>query len=87
MEYMEDYDFELHYHLGKANVVIDALNRKSLSALASISIHEWKMLQDIGEYDVHFGEMEEFAMLFTLAMEPSIIVESSRHNNKMWRPK
>ncbi|GFZ06584.1 hypothetical protein Acr_18g0007540 [Actinidia rufa] len=40
MEYMEDYDFELHYHPGKANVVADALSKKSLSTLASISIHE-----------------------------------------------
>ena len=40
MEYMEDYDFELHYHPGKTNVVVDALSRKSLSVLASISIRE-----------------------------------------------
>ena len=29
MEFLEDYDFTLHYHLGKANVVADALNWKS----------------------------------------------------------
>ena len=29
MEYLEDYEFTLHYHLGKANVVANALNRKS----------------------------------------------------------
>ena len=29
MEYLEDYDFTLHYHPDKANVVTDALNRKS----------------------------------------------------------
>ena len=26
MEFLEDYDFTLHYHLGKANVVVDALS-------------------------------------------------------------
>ena len=28
MEFLEDYDFTLHYHPGKANVVVDALSRK-----------------------------------------------------------
>ena len=36
MEFLEDYDFTLHYHPGKANVVADALSRKSREALASI---------------------------------------------------
>ena len=35
MEYLEDYDFTLHYHPGKANVVADALDRKSREVLAS----------------------------------------------------
>ena len=29
MEYLEDYEFTLHYHPSKANVVVDALSRKS----------------------------------------------------------
>ena len=29
MEYLEDYNFTLHYHPGKENVVVDALCRKS----------------------------------------------------------
>ena len=29
MEYLEDYDFTLHYHPSKANVVANALSRKS----------------------------------------------------------
>ena len=40
MEFLEDYDFILHYHLGKANVVVDALSRKSRGALASIASWE-----------------------------------------------
>ena len=40
MEFLEDYDFELYYHLGKANVVANALSRKSVSSLASVAIRE-----------------------------------------------
>ena len=36
MEYLEDYDFTLHYHPGKVNVVVDALNRKSRGVLANV---------------------------------------------------
>jgi len=31
MEYLKDYDFELLYHSGKANVVVDTLSRKKNS--------------------------------------------------------
>ena len=40
MEYLEDYDFTLHYHLGKANVMVDALSRKSQRVLASAASQE-----------------------------------------------
>jgi hypothetical protein len=29
LELIKDYEFDIHYHLGKANVVVDALSRKS----------------------------------------------------------
>ena len=48
MEYIEDYDFTLHYHPGKANVVADALSRKSQEVLAIIASREWKMLETMG---------------------------------------
>ena len=41
MEFFEDYNFTLHYHPGKANVVANALNRKSREVLASIASREW----------------------------------------------
>ncbi|MDV3201049.1 MAG: hypothetical protein Q8877_02450, partial [Sweet potato little leaf phytoplasma] len=36
MEFLKDYDFELHYHPGKANVVADALSRKVFHVSAMI---------------------------------------------------
>ena len=50
MEYLEDYDFTLQYHLGKANVVADALSRKSRGVLASVASREWQMLKVVGQF-------------------------------------
>ena len=50
MEFLEDYDFTLHYHPGKANVVADALSRKSRGVLASIASREWRMLETVGQF-------------------------------------
>ena len=48
MEYLEDYDFTLHYHPSKENIVADALSRKSWGVLASVASQEWKMLEAMG---------------------------------------
>ena len=37
VECLEEYDFTLHYHPGKANVVVDALSWKSRGVLASVA--------------------------------------------------
>ena len=39
MEFLKDYDFKLSYHPGKANVVADALSRKSLGI-------SWMMIKE-----------------------------------------
>ena len=51
MDYLEDYDFTLHYHPGKANVMADALSRKSQGILASVASREWQMLETVGSSD------------------------------------
>ena len=50
MEYLEYYDFTLYYHPGKANVVVDALSRKSWGVLVSVVSREWQMLETMGQF-------------------------------------
>ena len=50
MEYLEDYDFTLHYHPSKENVVAKALIQKSRGVLASIASREWQMLETMGRF-------------------------------------
>ena len=44
MEFLKDYDFEVKYHLGKANIVADALSRKFLH-VASLTVREWDLIE------------------------------------------
>ena len=50
MDYLEDYEFTLHYHPGKENVVADALSRKSRGVLANVASREWQMLEIMGQF-------------------------------------
>ena len=82
MEFLEDYDFTLHYHLGKANVVADALSRKSRGALASIASWEWRMLETVGQFGLHYSEQAQ-GTLGSLVATPSLlsrVIESQGHD-------
>ena len=55
-EYLEDYDFTLHYHLDKENVVADALSQKSRGVLASVASREWQVLEVVGQFRLHYRD-------------------------------
>ena len=72
MEYLEDYDFTLHYHPGKANVVADALSRKSRGVLASVASREWQMLETVGQFRLQYSDQAKGA-LGSLVATPSLL--------------
>ena len=73
MEFVEDYDFVLHYHTGKANIVADALCWKSIGDVESIAIQEWEMMRALGEFDLLLGESVEAAALFSVVAQPTLV--------------
>ena len=81
MEFLEDYDFTLHYHTGKANVVADALSRKSRGALASIASREWRMLETVGQFGLQYNEQTQ-GTLGSLVATPSLL---SRVIESQWK--
>ena len=68
MEYMEDYDFTFHYHPSKANVVVDALSRKSRGALACVASQEWQMLEIVGQFGLQYSDQAHGTLGSLVAM-------------------
>ena len=78
MEFLEDYDYTLHYHSGKANVVAAALSQKSRGALASIASREWRMLETVGRLGLQYREQTKGTLgsLVTTLSLLSRVIES-----------
>ena len=72
MKYLEDYDFALHYHPSKANVVAGALSRKSQGLLASVASREWQMLETVGQFRLQYSDQAQGA-LGSLVATPSLL--------------
>ena len=72
MEYLEDYYFTLHYHPGKANVVVDTLSQNSRGVLASMASREWQMLEAMEQFGLHYREQAQ-GTLGSLVATPSLL--------------
>ena len=86
METLEDFDFSLQYHPGKANVVADALSRKSRSIFSGLMDYEWKMYDYIREFHPCFDGDEPKACFYTLVAHPTVllrVIEARRSDKKL----
>ena len=85
IEYLEDYDFTLHYHPGKANVVANALSRKSQGILASVVSREWQMLETVGQFRLQYSDQAQGVLRSLVATSSllSRVIESQGQDAKI----
>ncbi|KAF3667554.1 hypothetical protein FXO38_08528 [Capsicum annuum] len=69
LELLKNYDMSLHYHLGKANVVVDALSRLSMGSLSHIEEGKKEMVKEIHQLTnlgVRLLDFEDGEVLYTV---------------------
>lgn len=73
MELIKDYDCTIHYHLRKANVVVDALSKKSSNSLACLIVGRTSFCEKLNEMnmDVHVNDLS--VLLAHLRVHPTIL--------------
>ena len=64
---MKDYDFKLAYHLGKANMVVDALSRKSYMA-SLLASQEWRPMADVADVVYRVPRQQGAAFVVNLSV-------------------
>ena len=58
MKLLKDYDCFILYHQGKANVVVNALSRKSMGRLADITLENRPLVEDMHKLESEGAQFE-----------------------------
>ena len=77
MELLKDYNYTILYHLGKANIVADALSNKSMGSLAHIAPMRRSLVGEIQKLEaegVHF-EHGDLGLLLAYVRAQSSLIE------------
>jgi hypothetical protein len=69
LELIEDYELEIHYHLGKANVVADALSRKSQVNMLAAYPMPYELAKEFDRLSLRFPNNTQGV---TIELEPTL---------------
>ena len=73
LELVKDYDCVINYHPGKANVVADALNRKTIGNLSILQGTSISLRNKIQKFDLELVLKREIGHFATLTIKPTIL--------------
>ncbi|KAJ0832489.1 putative nucleotidyltransferase, Ribonuclease H [Helianthus annuus] len=86
LELLKDYDANIQYHPGKANVVTDALSRKNSGGLAYLTVQP-QIQSDLRRMDIGIQVGESGGYLARLKIEPNLITqikEAQKEDGELW---
>ncbi|RVW85747.1 hypothetical protein CK203_033352 [Vitis vinifera] len=73
IELLKDYDCIIQYHLGKVNVVVDTLSRKSVGSLVAIKGCQRRLIEDLRSLHVHIRVLDSGAIVANFIVQPNLV--------------
>lgn len=73
MEYLKDYDCTISYHPRKANVVADALSKRSSEIVASMLVKEWEMIEEFSHLTISVKPKPVKEYLANLTIQSDVV--------------
>ncbi|KAD3641324.1 hypothetical protein E3N88_30548 [Mikania micrantha] len=86
LELLKDYDANIQYHPGKANVVADALSRKSSGMLSSLKLQR-EIINDLERMNIGFQVGNSDGYLAKIQIESDLISrikEAQKEDGELW---
>lgn len=81
LEFLKDYDFGLNYHLGKANIVADALSLKSIH-MSTLIVKQLELIEHF-RYMRMVCEMTPKSMMLGMLKVNNEFLNEIRENQKL----
>ena len=73
IELLKDYDCIIQYHPGKANVVANALSKKSVGSLAAIRCCQRQLLEYLRSLQLHIRVLDSRALVENFRVQPNLV--------------